>query len=66
MTIKRTLLLWWLTQKSWAVSHRLQSRNIGFASVGIGLFLKEQMRYRLFCVAILLVDLAMALLIFPF
>ena len=66
MTIKRTLLLWCLTQKSWAVSHGLQFRNIGFASVGIGLFLKELMRYRLFCVAILLVDLVMALLIFPF
>ena len=54
MTIKRTLLLWWLTQKSWPVSRGLQFRNIGFASVGFGLFLKE------------LVDLAMSLLIFPF
>ena len=65
MTIKRTLLLWWLTQKSWPVSRGLQFRNIGFASVGFGLSLKELIRYRLFCVAILLADLAMSLLIFP-
>ena len=48
-----------------AVSRGLQFRNIGFASVGFGLFLKELIRYRLFCVAILLADLAMSLLIFP-
>lgn len=41
MTIKQTLLLWWLTQKSRPVSHGLKFRNIGFASVGRGLFLKE-------------------------
>ena len=47
MTIKHTLLLW-LTQKSWPVFHGLKFRNIGFASMGFGLFLKELERYRLF------------------